>query len=335
MIALAISLAAALTPAPPLPDIAGKLPSTWPPPGWPTSVQFPGDPARSITPAAAAVDKWVEVFPHVRINRALKAVEFDSTVAWDFHNADTPRTELELLVCLPMRDKEHESLLLSQAKGAHIHAALLMVGLEPGTPGRIDFGAADEKDQRPGIRRVTPQGPAVTVQFAYTKDGKEVVDDAKSWVKDEAAARDLKEHKDATTARIRERYKAEGAGRTLAQVDVDPISFPTLAFVFGGSSVGQMRNERGEKVNVYNADELGTLIGLCTFGSETIGITRVYSSDSGVDAPSFIANNAAIPAADTPVRVRIQPDPRARVVPQSEEEEKSFPGLNDSLRQGR
>lgn len=331
MIALALSLSAALTFAPPLPDIAGKLPSTWPPPGWPTSVQFPGQQAATAAPTAAPVDKWIDVFPHVRINRALKAVEFDSTVAWDFHNADTPRTELELLVCLPMRDKEHESLLLSQAKGAHVHAALLMVGFEPGTPGRVDFGAADEKDQQPGVRRVAPAGPEVTVQFVYTKDGKEVIDDARSWVKDEAGWRELKEQKDATAARIKERYKAEGAGRTLAHVDVDPISFPMLTFVFGGSSVGQMRNEQGDKVNIYNADELGTLIGLCTFGSETIGLTRVYSPDSGVDAPSFIANNAAIPAADTPVRVRITPDPRLRVV--SEEEEKAFPGLNDSLRQ--
>ena len=91
-----------------------------------------------------------------------------------------------------------------------------------------------------------------------------------------------------------------------------------------------MRNEQGEKVNVYNADELGTLIGLCTFGSETIGLTRVYSPDSGVDAASFVANNAAIPPADTAVRVRVTPGQKPRVLP--EEEEKAFPGLNDSLR---
>jgi hypothetical protein len=66
-----------------------------------------------------------------------------------------------------------------------------------------------------------------------------------------------------------------------------------------------MRNPEGQKVNVYAADELGTLIGLCTFGSETVGITRIYSPDSGVDAPNFVAKNEAIPGADTPVRVRI------------------------------
>lgn len=281
----------------PVPEIANHLPNDW-------------QPAPQAKPAAQATeDKWIEAFPGVRLNRALKAVEFDGKVAWDFHNADTPRTELELLVCLPMRDKEHESLVLSKAKGAHVHAALLMVGFQPGTPGKIDFGAADEKDQRPGVKRIAPEGPEVAVQFVYTKDGKEITEDARSWVKDEAGWRELQEWKAAAAARIKKNFEADG--RKVSHVDVDPISMPPLTFVFGGSGVGQMRNEQGEKVNIYNADELGTLIGLCTFGTETIGLTRVYSPDSGVDAPSFIANNAAIPAADTPVRVRIQPVPAA------------------------
>jgi hypothetical protein len=290
MIALTLAFASILLAAePPLPDVVHSLPSTPAAPAWPVGAA-PATPPKPAPPAAE--DKWVTAFPHVRVNRAQKAVEFDGTVAWDFHNADTPRTELELLVCLPMRDKEHESLVLSQAKGAHVHAALLMIGLEPGTPGRIDFG----DDKNPGVKRIAPVGPLVSVSFLYTKEGKERADDPRTWVVDEAWAREVK--------------------RTPHPVELPP----RFQFVFGGSKVGQMRNEQGEKVNVYNADELGTLIGLCTFGTETIGITRIYSPDSGVDAPNFVSNNPAIPPADTQIRVRIAPaSPPLTVQPEEPE----------------
>ena len=300
MITLSLATAAAVAigflplgpSSPPLPEAASRLPPTWPPAGWSVAPMMPGQGPSGVQPGekpaalTAEADKWVQAFPHVRVNRGQKSIEFDGVVAWDFHNADTPRTELELLVCLPMRDKEHESLVLSKAKGTHVHAALLMIGLEPGTPGRIDFGAAENNDRQAGVTRVAPTGPEVAVEFVYAKAGKEVVDDARVWVTDEAGPREQKPAKEAK----------EGA---------EQLSAPALTFVFGGSKVGQMRNEQGERVNVYNADELGTLIGLCTFGSETIGLTRVYSPDSGLDLPSFVANNAAIPAADTAVRVRV------------------------------
>ncbi|MDP1661084.1 MAG: YdjY domain-containing protein [Phycisphaerales bacterium] len=270
MIVATLALAAAFAASePPLPAIARSLPSAPP-----LAVRFADAPA-DPPPAAPAKDEWVGVFPSVRINRALKTVEFDGTVAWDFHNADTPRTELELLVCLPMRDKEHESLVLSKAKGTHVHAALLMVGLEPGTPGRLDF-SGDGGNQ---VKRIAPTGPAVSVRFCYQKNGIEATDPAMSWVTDERPER------------------------------------PAPSLVFGGSSIGQMRNPQGDRVTTYNADELGTLIGLCTFGSETIGLTSVVSPDSGLDAPRFIGNNTAIPPADTAVRVRITAEPTTLPAP--------------------
>jgi hypothetical protein len=168
-------------------------------------------------------------------------------------------------------------------------------------------------------------GPAVTVQFVYTKDGHEVVADPRSWVEDEA------ENQEA--ARRAERAK----GRTVNGHTVrEDVNYLTLAknpytYVFGGSKVGPMRNEQGDKVEVYFADMTGALIGLCTFGSETVGITRIYSPDSGLDAPNFTANNAAIPPVDTPVRVRIAPA-KGKAVLQNEEEERAFPGMNDAPR---
>lgn len=293
-----------------VPEVAHQLPRTVPPAAWPAGskpvdASSPTGKDAAKAPQAAAPaeqDKWVTVFPHVRVNRAQKAVEFDGKVPWDFHNPDTPRTELELLVCLPMRDKEHESLVMSEAKGADVHAALLMVGFEPGSPGRLEFG--EGKDDK--LKRIAPVGPIVSVSFRYLKDGTEHADDPRSWVTDEHAT-------------PRERLEETD--------DVDLFSrCPTFSMVFGGSKVGQKRNEQGSKVNVYGADELGTLIGLCTFGSETIGTTTVVSPDSGVDGPRYIANNKVIPAADTPVQVRIEPD---RILADFRpNDQKSAPGSN-------
>ena len=299
--ALASLLSASLLvpPAPTAPDIARNLPPTWPPPGWPTRVTLPGESAAGTQATAskkaeAPENKWVDVFPHVRINRAQKSVEFDGIVAWDFHDADAPRTELELLVCLPMRDKEHESLVQSKAKGAHVHAALLMLGLEPVSPGRIDFG--EGKDDK--VSKYAPVGPLVKATFIYVKDGKEVTADPRDWFTDEIGERAWEEQK-------RRRAEEHGPGRR--RID-EPERYP-FELVFGGSKIGPMRDESGNKVDVYFADATGALIGLCTFGSEVIGNNSVVSPDSGVDVPRFVAKNDAIPPANTPVRVRVEQVP--------------------------
>lgn len=57
----------------------------------------------------------------------------------------------------------------------------------------------------------------------------------------------------------------------------------------------------------YDADGAGTLIGLCTFSSETIAWGRVISPDSTVEEPEWIARKETVPGAGTAVTVRITP----------------------------
>jgi hypothetical protein len=57
----------------------------------------------------------------------------------------------------------------------------------------------------------------------------------------------------------------------------------------------------------YDADGMGTLVGLATFGAETIAWSRVLSHESAVQEPELIADGAMIPPFGTPVVVRIKP----------------------------
>jgi hypothetical protein len=202
-----------------------------------------------------------EAFPHVRVDRVARVVEVDGIVPIDAHDAETPDVYLEVLVCT--RDsKEHESLVMTDARPSQVHAALLLLGLEPGRPGSVAFDGAT-------LRRTAPTGDAVAVTIAYRDArGREVEAPASDWVVN----------------------KATGAGLGGA------------AWVFSGSRF-VVRNGK----EWYDADGAGTLVGLATFGGETIARVEVQSPESAVDEPEWIADAARVPAFGTPVVVRIRP----------------------------
>lgn len=72
-------------------------------------------------------------------------------------------------------------------------------------------------------------------------------------------------------------------------------------FVFAGSV---MREGNGR--SWYAADAEGTIVGLATFGTETIALTNAISHASSIDEPEWIANRSLVPAKGTPVVVRIE-----------------------------
>lgn len=74
------------------------------------------------------------------------------------------------------------------------------------------------------------------------------------------------------------------------------------AFVFAGSRMS--RRAGGE---VYSADAEGCLVGLTTFGGETIAWPDMFSPDTGVQAPEWIAA-PDVPARGTAVVVRLRID---------------------------
>jgi hypothetical protein len=73
-------------------------------------------------------------------------------------------------------------------------------------------------------------------------------------------------------------------------------------WVFAGSNMVERQGREA-----YDADGTGVLIGLTTFGSETVGWRDVISPDSDVQEPEWIADPKKVPAAGTAVVVRIRP----------------------------
>jgi hypothetical protein len=218
----------------------------------------------------APAPEWREAFPGVRVNVKAKAVEFDGIVPIDAHSPQAPVVYLEVVVCSP-DTREHETLVVSKARPSHVHAALLLVGLKPGSSG--SFKARDDGSIQP----VDPTGDPVDVIFTYAAKGDDGVD---------------------RTVHSRPQDWIVSA-RTGKRLDVGTAR-PRTPWLFGGS-----RFFKRQGIEVYDADGAGTLIGLATFGSETVGYRHTFSPDSEVDDPEWIADAKTTPAQGTSVTVRI------------------------------
>ncbi|RMH24519.1 MAG: hypothetical protein D6693_09890 [Planctomycetota bacterium] len=208
-----------------------------------------------------------DVFPHVRVDTEAKVVEIDGAVPIFVHDPDAPDVYLEVIVCTP-DTKEHESLVVTRARPSHVHAALLMIGLNPGRPGHWTW-SGDGADAR--LTAHDPEGDAVRVSLHWTDaDGRARSADPSAWI---------------------------------THHDTGEKPNPR-AFVFAGSRMMDRGFGRGE---MYDADGAGVLVGLATFGSEVVAWPETFSPDSGVDEPVWVADPATTPPIDTPVRVRFTP----------------------------
>ncbi|MBX3353060.1 MAG: hypothetical protein KF684_08995 [Phycisphaeraceae bacterium] len=225
------------------------------------------EPARVVESAPAKPTGPREVFPGVRVDLDARVVEFDGIVPMDCHHPDTPHIYLEVVACIP-DTREHESLVMTRALPSHVHAALLMIGAQPGAPGewRWEQGAPVYEP---------PVGDPVRVSFRTERDGSVVEHAAHEWIVDV---------------------------RTGEQA-------PDRPWVFAGSRFVLRQGWQG-----YESDRAGNLIGLATFGNETIAWTEVFSPEASIDEPAWIANTALVPRFGEKVTVvlRLAPDAPAR-----------------------
>lgn len=129
-------------------------------------------------PPDPATSGFIDLFPHVRVDRAARAVEFDAHITPMMHFANQPVMWLEVLVTTSDA-KPHETLLVSDAKGEHIHAALLIAGARPGAPGVVRVDAVGQTHRQP------PTGDAVRIAFEYADPltGEHRTADPREWVK--------------------------------------------------------------------------------------------------------------------------------------------------------
>jgi hypothetical protein len=217
---------------------------------------------RESVPVAAEV--WMQALPGIEVHRGLRRVRFSGSVPIDLQR--TPRTFLEVLVCCK-DTREHESLVVTEVAASQVHAALLMVGLEPGAPGSWRF---ENKTLVP----TPPRGPRVRVLVRPA--GASEAQDITAWV---------------VSGRDQARLTSVGGAH----------------FVFAGSVFKPARKDaRGGAIPaVYGADVDGTLVGLTAFGSELIAWSQMYTPEAALDEPQWIADAERVPAFGTAVTVEI------------------------------
>lgn len=95
----------------------------------------------------------IALAPGIRVNRATATIELDAVVCID-------AGWLEQIACSP-GTRDHESLVTVAARPRDVHAALLLLGLEPGAPGSWTF----ENDV---LALVPPRGPKLSVEVRWT-----------------------------------------------------------------------------------------------------------------------------------------------------------------------
>ena len=213
------------------------------------------------TKQARSEQAIVEIAPGLRVDRSSRAVFIDGWVATD-------AGFLEQVVCLT-GTRDHESLVATEVSPSAVHAALLLAGFEPGSPGRWQL-------QGSIVERIAPTGDALEVDVLWTDDdGRSREATAESWIVDFN--------------------------------DGDP--FPRSRFIFGGSELREntpaMVRLYGEGEH-YVADMNGSIIGLVTFGDEPIGLESVIADQVGVDAAEWTAHTGVMPEAGTDVTVRVR-----------------------------
>ncbi len=222
----------------------------------------PAPPAHAAsTPAPPPVPEEPalrEIFPHVRVNVATRTIEIDCEIPVVADESDLPPVFLETVLCIA-GTKDHESLLSTRAEASHVHAALLLIGLEPGAPGSFEW----EGDQ---IRPIPAKGGALSITL---RSGSDTMATPSDWI---------------SNAR-------------------DGTPFPAeITWVFAGSEF--IPTEDGER---YAADDAGPIIGLATFGIETIAPNLTFSHESGVHEPVWIARRGQTPPFGSAVVVTIRP----------------------------
>ncbi len=173
---------------------------------------------------------------------------------------------LEQFVCLK-ETREHESLFVFEGKASDMHAALLLAGAVPGKPGR--WKEVESNEGSFAVEGVAPEGTAIEITVKLPSGDEHPI----AWF-------------------AREAPLAGDQNRT-----------PPSQFVFGGSRFVTDKRTGSER---YLADASGSLVGLVTFGDETIGAREVIPDQAAAAEPIWEAFTERMPKPGTRVTVLLQ-----------------------------
>ncbi len=220
-------------------------------------------PAPSQTPAKPQAPK----VPGVTLDRQARTLDIEAEVC--LREGDW----LELLACAK-GTKEHEAVLAVHAKPSDVHLALLLIGLEPGSPIRVERKGDD-------ITVHEPRGPRVGVWLRYEKDGAAVEVPAHEWIVNQKTKKPLEDNV----------WLFAGSRFEMARIPTRPLAEDPDKQTF-------------EEKEVYSADYNGAIFSLVNFGDDVL--TRRTKMDNRSDDATWGVNTAAVPRLGTKVIIRVK-----------------------------
>ncbi len=209
--------------------------------------------------------------PGIKIQIKERYVDVDATVCL---------TEglLELIACTK-DTKEHESIIVIDAKAAHVHASLLLIGAQPGNPATRKKIEVEGSEEGRWID-LMPRGQKVDV-FLVVKDED-----------DKLVERPISDFL----------MKDDDGYDVSPEVENKEVErFPTNTFLFAGSHV--YKGEQGPAR--YLADEDGNVISISTFGNELLCLPGINTH--GNDGLVWGVDSTHLPAEGTKVILRLRP----------------------------
>ena len=216
----------------------------------------------------------VDAFPGVVVDYDARAVELPGFVPVDAHSEATPEVIIEVIAeAGGVRD--HEALVRIEAEARHVHAALLLLGLEPGTPGAILSDGS----------RAEPTGPGITVPVRFEQDARTIEQSPLEWVHDPEAGDRLLDTN--PTFRFGGSSEREFNGENFYMAEAE------------GVVVG---------LSTFGSGDPDSFVGV-----ETVGMVPVFDPDTASGDPIWMADPAHIPTFETKVVLVLTPVDQERL----------------------
>jgi len=171
-------------------------------------------------------EKELPQLPGVKADRKNKIVEIEGKIILPLQ-ADW----LELLACAP-KSREHESIISLDAKPSHVHGALMLIGLKPGSPLRAER-VGDNWKFHP------PTGPKVAVTIHYELKGKKYDVPANDWIVDQKTRKPLPDNIWLFTGS--KMYEVDGKSIYIADIEGNILSLVN----FQDEVLARMNDKRG------------------------------------------------------------------------------------------
>ncbi len=223
-------------------------------------------PAQETTPALAdrSPDKPSTYrLPGLDIDFKEKVVDIQATVCL--------REGLLELVACAKGTKEHESIIAIQARPSHIHAALLLLGAEPGAPALMKLDDAERNVWVP----ISPRGSEVDAYLVITDTNGQLTERP---ISDFIMRRELGEQ--GLTKRT---------------------GFPTNTFVFAGSRLVDSAGGPSR----YSSDRSGNVLSIMHFGDELLCLPEAGRESNG--PPQWEVDGERLPEVGSKAVLRLRP----------------------------